>query len=114
MAWDTGVWSPEEIRRLERGRALYAQKCAACHLASGEGQVLLGAPALRASGIVTGPVETHIDIVLHGRGAGAMPAFAGALDDGAVADIIGYERNAWGNSDPALLSGDSVRSRRQR
>jgi cytochrome c oxidase subunit 2 len=113
-AWDTRTWTPAEIRQLERGRALYVQKCAACHLRSGEGQVTLGAPALRGSAIVRGPVAVHIDTVLYGRGAGVMPAFAGVLDDRAVADIVSYERNAWGNSDPALVSIDGVRSRRER
>jgi mono/diheme cytochrome c family protein len=111
--WDSRVWTPAEIRQLERGRMLYAQKCAACHLRSGEGQVTLGAPRLRASAIVGGPVEVHIDTVLFGRGAGAMPAFADVLDDRAVADIVSYERNAWGNSNHALVSIDDVRSRGQ-
>ena len=69
--WDPAVWSPEQIQRLEAGRRWYTQRCAACHQASGEGQVALGAPALKGSAVVRGPVAQHIGIVLDGRGNGA-------------------------------------------
>jgi len=106
--WDAAAWSPEQIQRLEAGRRLYMQRCAACHQPSGKGQAALGAPALQGSAVVTGPVALHIRIVLNGRGNGAMPAFGTALDTRAIADIISYERNAWGNSDPQLITAIDV------
>ena len=106
--WDPSVWSPVQIQALERGRRLYAQKCAACHRPSGEGQSALGAPALKGSAVTSGPVALHIGIVLNGRGNGAMPAFGKALDTRMIADIVNYERNAWGNSDPELISAEQV------
>jgi cytochrome c oxidase subunit 2 len=53
-------------------------------------------------------VALHIGIVLNGRGNGAMPAFAGVLDTRSIADIINYERNAWGNNDPELITSQQV------
>lgn len=106
--WDPGLWSPVQIQKLENGRRLYVQNCAACHLVSGQGQATLGAPALQRSAVATGPAELHIGIVLNGRGNAAMPAFSSALDTRTIADIISYERNAWGNRDPALIDARQV------
>lgn len=48
-----------------------------------------------------------VDIVLNGRGK-VMPAFGKALDTRSVADIINYERNACGNSEPQLITPAQV------
>jgi mono/diheme cytochrome c family protein len=88
------------------GQALYAARCSACHQAGGEG--LPGAfPPLKGSGVVTKDDATkHIRVVLEGLQGGkaggvayasAMPAFAAVLNDADIADIINYERSAWGN-----------------
>lgn len=114
VRWDESLWQPAQIRQLERGRVLYEQKCAACHLASGQGQATLGAPALKGSAVVAGPVASHIEVVLKGRSNGSMPAFEKSLDAQAIADIVSYERNAWGNHDPALVGADQVRARESR
>lgn len=105
-------WSAQQIRVLEQGRRLYLQKCAACHLASGEGQATLGAPSLRGSAIVAGPVAGHIRMVLEGRAGRNMPAFAQLLDDAQAAAVISYERNAWGNHSGELVTADAVRAQR--
>jgi mono/diheme cytochrome c family protein len=109
--WDTSLWSPEQIQHLEHGRRLYTRRCAACHRASGLGQMTLGAPALKGSAIVTGPVQAHIAVVLNGRGK-VMPAFGNVLDTRALADIINYERNAWGNSDPHLIGPADIEAQK--
>jgi cytochrome c oxidase subunit 2 len=108
IQWDESVWQPAQIQQLEHGRALYQQKCAACHLASGQGQTTLGAPALKGSAVVTGPAAGHIDVVLNGRSNGTMPAFGNSLETQSIADIVSYERNAWGNNDPVLIGADQV------
>ena len=114
IQWDESVWQSVQIQQLERGRVLYQQKCAACHLVSGEGQATLGAPGLKGSAVVTGPAATHIGIVLSGRSNGTMPAFDKSLDAQAIADIVSYERNAWGNNDPALVSAEQVEALKSR
>lgn len=47
--------------------------------------------------IATGPVASHIDIVVHGKAGTAMQAFGSQLTDEQIAAIITYERNSWGN-----------------
>lgn len=111
--WDASVWQPIQIRQLERGRQLYRQKCAACHLSSGQGQMTLGAPALKGSAVTTGAVNTHIAKVIQGANNGRMPAFGASLDDQSIADIISYERNAWGNHDARLVTAVQVKQSRQ-
>jgi len=108
VRWDVTVWRPAQIRQLERGYRLYRQKCAACHLSSGQGQMTLGAPALKGSAVVTGPVNAHIAKVIHGGGNGRMPAFGASLDNPSIADIISYERNAWGNHDARLVTARQI------
>jgi mono/diheme cytochrome c family protein len=88
------------------GRDLYTANCSVCHQAGGEG--LPGEfPPLKGSGVVNkDDAEKQIQVVLYGMQgaraggvvyAAAMPAFAGALNDAAIADIIDYTRGAWGN-----------------
>jgi mono/diheme cytochrome c family protein len=99
-----------EGRRLsgdaDAGRDLYLAHCSACHQTGGDG--LPGVfPPLKGSGVVNKDDATkHIHLVLDGMQgaraggvvyAAAMPSFAGALSDAEIADIINYERSAWGN-----------------
>ena len=80
--------------------------CAACHQATGEG--LPGVfPALKGNAAVNdADATTHIRAVLHGlQGANVgdvvyaspMPPFADTLGDADIANIVNYERSAWGN-----------------
>ncbi len=89
-----------------KGRDLYIANCSACHQANGEG--IPGVfPPLKGSGVVNKEdAVKHIQVVLDGMQGGRaggvvyaapMPAFAGALNDTAIADIIDYERRSWGN-----------------
>jgi len=89
-----------------KGAALFTANCAACHQASGEG--VPGAfPALKDDAVVNKDDATkHIQVVLQGLHdakvsgvlyASVMPPFAATLSDAEIADIIDYERSAWGN-----------------
>jgi len=89
-----------------QGSSLFTANCSACHQASGEG--LPGAfPPLKGDEVVNADdAAMHIHVVLHGlQGAqvggvgygGVMPPFAGTLSDADIANIIDYERSAWGN-----------------
>ncbi len=88
------------------GEALYIANCSACHKLDGKGMPSY-IPALQGGKIATGPVGTHIDIVLNGRLKTAMPGFAHQLNDRQIAAIINYERNSWGNNDK-LKYGDQA------
>lgn len=89
-----------------KGQALFSANCAACHQATGEG--LPGAfPPLKGNAAVNDAnATTHIRVVLHGlQGADVggvvysspMPPFADTLADADIANIVNYERSAWGN-----------------
>jgi len=110
--WDREgrTWDDAELRVLENGRLLYRRNCAGCHLLSGEGQATLGAPRLKGSAVVQGPVAAHIDIALRGRGV--MPPFANILNDEQLASILSYQRNEWGNNSGKLVNIAKVKARR--
>nr|WP_243633754.1 cytochrome c [Motiliproteus coralliicola] len=91
------------------GQALYLQHCGACHQPSGLG-VNGVFPALKGSALVTGPDESHIDIVIHGKPGTAMVAFGTQLSAEQLAAIISYERSAWDNG-AAAVTADQVRAR---
>jgi len=94
-----------------KGQALFTANCAACHQATGEG--LPGVfPALKGNAAVNdADATTHIRAVLHGlQGASVggvvyaspMPPFADTLGDADIANIVNYERSAWGNHGAAV------------
>ncbi len=105
----------------ERGAAIYATNCAACHQATGQGlpgvfPPLAGDPLVNASD----PVG-HIAAVLEG-GQGStidgvtyispMPPFKGILNDADIAAVVNHERTNWGNAAP-LVSAEDVAALRQ-
>ncbi len=98
------------------GGRVYASRCIACHQASGEG--LAGVfPPLAGSEWVTGDEATLVALVLHGitgpltvkgkQYAGAMPAFAGQLQDAELAALLTHIRSEWGN-DAAPIAATTV------
>ncbi|WP_323814268.1 cytochrome c oxidase subunit II [Cellvibrio sp. NN19] len=87
---------------MAQGKKVYESHCAVCHQVSGDG--LPGAiPALKGSPIATTDISAHIHIVVFGKPATAMQAFAKQLTTSELAAVITYERNAWGNN-----TGDTV------
>lgn len=93
-------WTMDDL--MEKGKAVYASNCSACHQPTGLG--LPGVfPALANSPVAKGDISGHIDIVLNGKAGTSMSAFKGQLSDVDIAAVITYERNSFGNS-----VGDSV------
>lgn len=83
------------------GEKIFSANCAACHQANGKG--IPGTfPALDGSKVATGPKAAHIATVLKGRPGTAMASWA-HLSDVDLAEVITYERNAWGNK-----TGDAI------
>jgi mono/diheme cytochrome c family protein len=103
------------------GKAIYADRCSACHISSGEGAAHLF-PKLAMAPLVNGDDPASlIRVVLSGSRAGAtdaaptapaMPAFGWNLSDDNVADVLTYVRNSWGNAAPAVSASD-VKSMRE-
>jgi mono/diheme cytochrome c family protein len=106
--------------RWNAGAQIYGDACASCHGARGGGLKPLF-PRLNGSPIVQAPDPASlIHVVLHGTQSAAtplaptgpsMPAFGWELDDEAVANVLTYIRNAWGNAG-SVVSTAAVRKDR--
>jgi glucose/arabinose dehydrogenase len=88
-----------------RGKELYAQLCASCHMADGSGVPGLQ-PSLLASSVARGDPATLVRVILHGPAvvlpatrppySNIMPGFAAALNNAQAADLASYVRQAFG------------------
>ena len=107
--------------RLARGRGIYADDCAGCHMESGEG--IAGVfPPLKGNNVVQSKdPETLVHIVLSGQKTAvtkenpsglAMPAFDWKLDDAGIADLATYLRGAWGNHGDPVNASEVAGTRR--
>ena len=105
---------------LERGAHVYADRCADCHRANGEG-VARAYPALAHNpGVIMGSTINAIRVVLNGGFAPGtagnprpfgMPPFAQQLGDEDIAAVLTHVRNSWGNHAPAVAPADVQRYR---
>ncbi|MFM1873999.1 MAG: hypothetical protein RL398_3421, partial [Planctomycetota bacterium] len=100
----------------ERGAAVYARTCIACHGIDGKG-VAGTFPPLDGSDWLTGDAELPTKIVLHGlygpikvgkdEYMNAMAPLGPMLSDGDIADVLTYVRQRWSN-DAAAVDAASV------
>lgn len=97
---------------MARGEKVYLSTCAICHQPGGTGMPPTF-PALKGGPIPTGPVEAHMNIVMNGKPGTAMQAFKEQLNDQDIADVITYERNAWGNNKGNVVTPDNIKAARQ-
>ena len=102
-------WTMNEL--VERGKVVYGTYCVACHQANGQG-IPPAFPALAGGVIATGPIEGHIDRVMHGKPGTAMQAFAAQLNDVDIAAVITYERNSFGNTMGDLVQPKQIKAAR--
>lgn len=121
-AASTAAPTSSSAAQIAHGEAVFTANCAACHQASGEG--LPGAfPPLKGNAAVNDADPTlHIHTVLFGAHgltiggvsyASQMPPFGPQLSDQDVADVIDYERGAWGNHARSVSAAEVARIRSQ-
>ncbi|HEY5036715.1 MAG TPA: cytochrome c [Chthoniobacterales bacterium] len=102
--------APEETVELtpaQKGEKIFSANCATCHQTNGLG-VPGQYPPLAGSDIVNGGSRRHVMIVLKGLqgpltvkgqhfGSAVMQPWDKTLTDDKIADVVTYERSAWGN-----------------
>ena len=105
--------SPAEQMKeaMARGEKVYSATCAVCHQPAGTG-LPPTFPALKGSKITTGPKAGHIHQVMYGKAGTAMQAFMNQLNDQEIADVVTYERNAWGNNKGDLVMPEEIKAAR--
>jgi cytochrome c oxidase subunit 2 len=96
---------------MARGEKIYLTTCAACHQPTGMGMPPTF-PGLKGGPVTVGPVAMHMNRVLNGKQGTAMVAFRDQLNDQDLADVITYERNAWGNNTGTLVTPDEIKAAR--
>lgn len=103
------------------GKSLYANTCASCHQANGEGLPGTFPPLAGDEVVLAEDPGEHIDTILNGAQGrtidgteypSPMPGFADQLDDDQVAAIVNHERTSWGNDAPTVTAED-VADRRE-
>jgi mono/diheme cytochrome c family protein len=106
---------------MNAGQAIYADSCAACHQAEGEGVPRMFPPLKGDAVAQQSDPSTVIRVILEGAmTAGtkerptpsAMPAFDWKLKDDQIAAVATYVRNAWGNKAPTVSADDVTKMRK--
>ena len=96
-----------ELSPAERGKKIFAANCQVCHQADGLGSAAQGYPPLAGSEITNGGSRRAAMVVMKGLqgpvtvkgqkfGSAVMQPWE-SLGDQKVADVLTYERQAWGN-----------------
>ncbi|HWA50709.1 MAG TPA: c-type cytochrome, partial [Dongiaceae bacterium] len=80
----------------ERGAAVFAENCAACHGEQGEGKMELGAPALNDSIWLYGGDRASIVAQVTLPKQGVMPAWQGRISDDWIKMVAIYVHNLGG------------------
>ena len=101
-------WTKDDL--VANGKVVYEKNCAVCHQVTGAG-LPPAFPALTGSKIATGPIEGHLDIVLHGKNV--MPSWKALMNDTEIASVITYERNALGNATGDMIQPSAVKAARK-
>ncbi|WP_299012383.1 cytochrome c [uncultured Polaribacter sp.] len=101
---------------INRGKEIYADMCATCHLPNGEG-VAKVYPPLAKSDYLMEKREASIraikyglkgKIVVNGVTYKGMMANLGLYED-EVADVMNYITNSWGNKNPKMVTEKEVK-----
>jgi mono/diheme cytochrome c family protein/glucose/arabinose dehydrogenase len=101
--------TPEQQRRFDAGRDIYANLCQACHSQDGRGQDRV-APSLIDSALLLASPDIPARALLNGKEGpiGLMPPLGSTLSDEQLASVLTYVRREWGQTaspvDPAAIT----------
>ncbi len=101
-------WTLAEL--VARGEKVYQANCQACHQANGKGAGPI--MPLDGSALVRNDPAAQINVVLHGRNNGTMPAWK-QLSDTEIAAVITYTKNSWSNQTGKLVQPAEVMAARK-
>jgi cytochrome c oxidase subunit 2 len=88
------VWELPAL--IARGEKVYGANCAVCHRPDGKGAGPV--KPLDGSAVVQdADKNVQLQVVLHGRLNGAMPAWQGKLSETEIAAAVTYTKNSWSN-----------------
>ncbi len=98
-----------------RGQIIYTNNCASCHLAQGQGMAGAFPPLAKSDYLVKTPAKAVRAIkyglmgaiTVNGTKYDSMMPEAG-LTDAETADVMNYILNAWGNSNPKMMTEKMV------
>jgi len=88
------VWQLPEL--VARGEKVYNANCAVCHRPDGKGAGPVK-PLDASQVVLDADKNAQLQVVLHGRLNGAMPAWQGKLSETEIAAAVTYTKNAWSN-----------------
>lgn len=99
------VWAQPDL--MARGEQVYNANCAACHRPDGKGagpvKPLDGSPIVQDA-----DKSKQLDVVLHGRLNGAMPAWQGKLSPTEIAAVLTFTKNSWSNKTGQVVQPSEV------
>jgi cytochrome c6 len=97
------AWAQEAGDLAGQGRKVFEDNCVQCHRGNGQG-LPPTFPALNKNPFVLGEPNPVIATVLNGRKGdlGVMPTWKDKLDDGQIAAVVTYIRQAWANRAPGV------------
>jgi cytochrome c oxidase cbb3-type subunit III len=89
------------------GAQIFADNCAACHGAKGEGIAAMGAPALNDAIWLYGGSEAAVTRQILAPRQGVMPAWQGRLDPVTIKMLAAYVHSRGGGQQPALVAPEA-------
>jgi cytochrome c oxidase subunit 2 len=101
------VWELPAL--MARGEKVYNANCAVCHKPDGKGagpvKPLDGSPVVNDADKMA-----QVDVVLHGRLNGAMPAWKGTLSVTEIAAAVTFTKNSWSNHTGQIVQPADVQA----
>ncbi len=114
--------SKPEQKIFASGKAIFADSCAGCHQANGQGVPQMFPPLAHNANVQSSDPATTIRVILEGAQtvptsarptASSMPAYNWKLSDDQIAAVANFVRNSWGNSAPAVSASQVAEMRKQ-